>query len=99
MGHVTHYQNVRSEAERQPDLDPTWLPIPFDVRGATRFMPMVRSNWSVRASCAPDAPSMRSGQRGGSKRVLPHAGDVTVFAWHHAPGAVGHFARRDADQL
>jgi glycosyltransferase involved in cell wall biosynthesis len=50
LGHVTHYRNFRSEAERQPDIDPTWVAIPFDVTGATRMIPLVRSNWSVRAS-------------------------------------------------
>jgi glycosyltransferase involved in cell wall biosynthesis len=36
-------------AERD-DIASNWLPIPFDVRGPARFVPLLRSNWSVRAS-------------------------------------------------
>ncbi|MBV9175279.1 MAG: glycosyltransferase family 4 protein [Chloroflexi bacterium] len=50
LGHVTHYRNLREFTDTQPDVTPVWLPIPFDVRGADRLMPVLRSNWSVRAS-------------------------------------------------
>ncbi|MDQ6671984.1 MAG: glycosyltransferase family 4 protein [Chloroflexota bacterium] len=50
LGHVTHYRNLRAFAEGQSDVAPVWLPIPFDVNGPARFMPMVATNWSVRAS-------------------------------------------------
>jgi glycosyltransferase involved in cell wall biosynthesis len=50
LGHVTHYRNLREFTDSQPDIDPVWLPIPFDVRGSARLVPLLRSNWSVRAS-------------------------------------------------
>ena len=50
LGHVTHGRNLRSVLAQQSHIRPTWLPIPFDVRGPTRLIPLVRSNWSVRAS-------------------------------------------------
>jgi len=50
LGHVTHYRNLRNFAEQQYDVAPVWLPIAFEVRGPTRLIPLVRSNWSVRAS-------------------------------------------------
>jgi glycosyltransferase involved in cell wall biosynthesis len=50
LGHVTHYRNLRQFADTQSDFAPVWLPIPFAVMGATRLLPLVRSNWSVRAS-------------------------------------------------
>jgi glycosyltransferase involved in cell wall biosynthesis len=50
LGHVTHYQNLRAVTAQQTDVIPTWLPISFDVRGAERLVPLLRSNWSVRAS-------------------------------------------------
>jgi glycosyltransferase involved in cell wall biosynthesis len=50
LGHVTHYRNLREFTDTQPDVEPVWLPIPFAVNGATRLLPIVRSNWSVRAS-------------------------------------------------
>ncbi|MCC6173982.1 MAG: glycosyltransferase family 4 protein [Chloroflexi bacterium] len=50
LGHVTHTRNLRAAAASRPGLTPVWLPIPFDVRGAGRFVPLYRGNWSVRAS-------------------------------------------------
>ena len=50
LGHVTHYRNLREVADRQPDVQPVWLPIPFDVRGPARLVPASSNTWSVRAS-------------------------------------------------
>jgi glycosyltransferase involved in cell wall biosynthesis len=50
LGHVTHYRNLREFTAQASDIAPVWLPIAFDVRGAARLMPVVRTNWSVRAS-------------------------------------------------
>ncbi len=50
LGHVTHYRNVRQFVDQELDISPTWLPIDFDATGASRLVPLFRSNWSVRAS-------------------------------------------------
>src|SRR5579859_5674921 len=50
LGHITHTRNLHAAAEAQRAVVPTWLPIPFDVGRAQRFMPLMRNNWSVRAS-------------------------------------------------
>jgi glycosyltransferase involved in cell wall biosynthesis len=50
LGHVTHYRNLHAVAAAQSVVTPTWLPIPFEVAGPTRLMPLLGSNWSVRAS-------------------------------------------------
>lgn len=50
LGHVTHAQNLHAALAAQSAVDPTWLPVPFDVVGAGRWLPVWRSNWSVRAS-------------------------------------------------
>ncbi|MBV9582298.1 MAG: glycosyltransferase family 4 protein [Chloroflexi bacterium] len=50
LGHATHYRNFRQVADQQSDVSPVWIPIPFEVAGPARFVPMLRSNWSVRAS-------------------------------------------------
>ncbi len=50
LGHVTHYRNLRSFVEQQSEIAPVWLPIPFAVSGPARLVPLLRSNWSVRAS-------------------------------------------------
>src|SRR5579864_645630 len=50
LGHVTHYRNLRAFTDRQADIAPVWMPIRFDVSGLARLVPLLRSNWSVRAS-------------------------------------------------
>jgi glycosyltransferase involved in cell wall biosynthesis len=50
LGHVTHAHNLQSALQERSDITPTWLPIQFGVTGAGRLMPLLRSNWSVRAS-------------------------------------------------
>src|SRR5579859_1957011 len=50
LGHVTHYRNLRNYAAQRSDVAAHWLPISFDVSGPARLVPLVRSNWSVRAS-------------------------------------------------
>jgi glycosyltransferase involved in cell wall biosynthesis len=50
LGHTTHFQNLRAAAADQAVVQPTWLPISFDTRGPERFIPLLRSNWSLRAS-------------------------------------------------
>jgi glycosyltransferase involved in cell wall biosynthesis len=50
LGHVTHARNLEATLHERADITPTWLPIPFETRGAARFVPLLRSNWSVRAS-------------------------------------------------
>src|SRR5262249_42735482 len=50
LGHVTHTRNLCSVVEQQDRVEATWLPIPFHVSGAARVVPVLRSNWSVRAS-------------------------------------------------
>jgi glycosyltransferase involved in cell wall biosynthesis len=50
LGHVTHARNLQATLRERSDVAPTWLPIPFEVSGASRVVPLLRSNWSVRAS-------------------------------------------------
>src|SRR5581483_7359690 len=50
LGHVTHARNLRAVLDRCSAIDPVWLPIPFEVHGPARLLPLYRGNWSVRAS-------------------------------------------------
>ena len=50
LGHVTHSRNLREVAGGYAGLETTWLPIPFEIHGPARLVPMLWSNWSVRAS-------------------------------------------------
>src|SRR5712692_11183971 len=50
LGHVTHSRNLQTCIGQQKRIDATWLPIPYEVAGAARLVPVLRTNWSVRAS-------------------------------------------------
>src|SRR6266540_4221504 len=50
LGHVTHARNLSATLRDRDDISPTWLPIPFETSGASRLVPLLSSNWSVRAS-------------------------------------------------
>ncbi len=50
LGHVTHARNLAATLRERADIAPTWLPIPFETSGPARLVPLLRSNWSVRAS-------------------------------------------------
>ncbi len=50
LGHVTHYRNLRAAAATQSEVVPRWLPIRFASEGVEAAIPLVRSNWSARAS-------------------------------------------------
>jgi glycosyltransferase involved in cell wall biosynthesis len=50
LGHVTHARNLRDIAAEYGDVEPVWLPIPFETRGVGRLVPIFSQNWSVRAS-------------------------------------------------
>jgi glycosyltransferase involved in cell wall biosynthesis len=67
LGHVTHSRNLHTVIEQQERIDATWLPIPFDLAGPARLVPVLRSNWSVRASWR----ARRA--LGGALRRAPHA--------------------------
>ena len=49
LGHVTHAKNLQHVVPRHPEIEPVWLPIPFEVRGLAARVPLYRSNWTVRA--------------------------------------------------
>src|SRR5437588_11692780 len=80
LGHVTHYRNLREFTDRQADIAPTWLPIPFDVRGAARWVPLLRSNWSVRASWRARRALNAARARGPLDAVVFHTQVTSLFS-------------------
>ncbi len=50
LGHITHYRNLRATVDDDASVAPTWYPVTFPPRGTWETLPVVRSNWSVRAS-------------------------------------------------
>jgi glycosyltransferase involved in cell wall biosynthesis len=50
LGHATHYRNLVRYVAEDDEVTPTWMPIPFAPNGLLRALPLLRSNWSARAS-------------------------------------------------
>src|SRR5260370_8806675 len=50
LGHRTHFRNLQRYVADDPTVAPTWMPIEFPAQGLHARLPVVRSNWSVRAS-------------------------------------------------
>jgi glycosyltransferase involved in cell wall biosynthesis len=50
LGHVTHTQNFRHWVERDSEVVPTWIPVSFYAPDHWNKAPLVRDNWTLRAS-------------------------------------------------
>ena len=50
LGHITHAQNLQYWIEKDPEIIPTWIPISFEIKDRWDKVPLVRSNWTLRAS-------------------------------------------------
>jgi len=50
LGHVTHYRNMRSTIDADSSVHASWIPLGFPIHGTLETLPVLRSNWSVRAS-------------------------------------------------
>ncbi|MCC6730429.1 MAG: glycosyltransferase family 4 protein [Chthonomonadales bacterium] len=78
LGHVTHDRNLRQHAALDPLLAPEWLPVEYGARDAWQRAPVVRSNWTLRASLrARDA--LRGLFRAGQPDVLFMHTQVTAL--------------------
>jgi glycosyltransferase involved in cell wall biosynthesis len=54
LGHRTHYRNLLRYVGEDSSVAASWMPIEFETPGRFARLPLVRSNWSVRASIAAD---------------------------------------------
>ena len=50
LGHVTHYQNLKQWVTPDTNVHPTWIPIKADKNDIWKYVPIVRSNWSLQSS-------------------------------------------------
>lgn len=49
LGHVTHSLNIQRLAVEDPDLQPYWLPVYYEMGPMEARLPVYNNNWSVRA--------------------------------------------------
>ncbi len=50
LGHVTHTQNFQQWVANDPDVVPTWIPVSFYKPDHWSKAPLIRHNWTLRAS-------------------------------------------------
>lgn len=50
LGHITHAKNLQQEIAGDPAVLPTWLPISFEAHDRWSKVPIIGSNWTLRAS-------------------------------------------------
>src|SRR5579864_3037362 len=50
LGHITHYKNMRAAIDADAAVRATWYPLTYPPRGAFETLPLIRRNWSARAS-------------------------------------------------
>jgi glycosyltransferase involved in cell wall biosynthesis len=50
LGHVTHAQNFRASVDKDPDVEATWIPVAFYQPDHWHKTPLVRGNWTLKAS-------------------------------------------------
>ena len=50
LGHRTHSNNLMRFVSEDPSVTASWMPIGWDNPGVSRHVPLLKSNWSARAS-------------------------------------------------
>jgi glycosyltransferase involved in cell wall biosynthesis len=50
LGHITHAKNLMQWIEKDPDVIPTWIPLTFGIQDRWDKVPLVKNNWTLRAS-------------------------------------------------
>lgn len=50
LGHVTYGRNIATAVSRRADVDPVWLEVPWEPPTRIARLPVIRNNWTLRAS-------------------------------------------------
>ncbi len=80
LGHATHYRNLRHYVQDDAEVAPVWMPLPFEPGGKLARLPMVRSNWSVRASLLARQAMQRARQQGAFDALFIHTQVASLLA-------------------
>src|SRR5262245_44999295 len=50
LGQITHTQNLQNWVANDPEIEPIWIPIAYDSPAGWGAVPVVKTNWTLRAS-------------------------------------------------
>jgi glycosyltransferase involved in cell wall biosynthesis len=80
LGHVTHYLNMRSAIDTDSSIRATWLPLTFPPQGWVETLPVVRRNWSARASLRTRRMLGRGHTAAGCRALFFHTQVTTLLS-------------------
>jgi glycosyltransferase involved in cell wall biosynthesis len=80
LGHVTHHQNLARWVAERPDIEPHWMPIAVTQTDLWQWMPVVRSNWSLKASLRTRDAVSRTLRSRRLDAVLYHTQTTALFS-------------------
>ncbi len=80
LGHGTHYRNLLRYVAEDGRVAPVWMPIHFEATGLLRALPLVRSNWSARASLLARQAAQRARRDGAFDALFFHTQVTALLA-------------------
>ncbi len=80
LGHGTHYRNLQRYVSEDARIAPIWMPIHFEATGVMRLLPLVRSNWSARASLLARQAVQRARRRSQIDALFFHTQVTSLLA-------------------
>lgn len=82
LGHVTYAQNLQEAVSRDPEVQPTWLPIAHDQQAALWRLPILGDNWSFQASYQARRALQQAGAPGAFRAVFLHTQVTALLSAH-----------------
>ena len=80
LGHVTHHQNLERWVENDPEINAHWMPVPQTAPDLWERIPVVRSNWTLKASLRARALMMRGHTAEKLDAVFWHTQTTALFS-------------------
>ncbi|HLW00776.1 MAG TPA: glycosyltransferase family 4 protein [Ktedonobacterales bacterium] len=80
LGHGTHSRNLERYIQDDQEVTPVWMPLDFEATGWLKTLPLVRSNWSVRASLLARRAIGRASQQGKLDALFIHTQVASLAA-------------------
>jgi glycosyltransferase involved in cell wall biosynthesis len=82
LGHATHYRNLVRYVAEDAEVTPAWMPIPFEPGGLMKWLPLVRGNWSARASLLARRAANNARRQGRLDALFFHTQVTALLAGH-----------------
>jgi glycosyltransferase involved in cell wall biosynthesis len=81
LGHITHAKNLQQCMASAPDVIPTWIPVTFDAPDRWARFPVVKNNWTLRASLRAREQVLAALRSTKLDGLFYHTSITTLFSW------------------